>query len=38
MEWKEVRLESILALPSRNGLTKPSKIRGKGVKMIGMGE
>lgn len=38
MEWKEVRLESILALPSGNGLTKPSKIRGKGVKMIGMGE
>ena len=38
MEWKKVRLESILALPSRNGLTKPSKIRGKGVKMIGMGE
>ena len=38
MEWKEVRLESILALPSRNGLNKPSKIRGKGVKMIGMGE
>lgn len=37
-EWKEVRLGDILLIPSRNGLTKPSKIRGCGVKMIAMGE
>lgn len=36
--WKEEVLENLLLIPIRNGLTKPSKIRGKGVKMIGMGE
>lgn len=34
----EVRLEELLSVPIRNGLTKPSKIRGTGIKMIGMGE
>lgn len=37
-EWKNVKVEDILLVPSRNGLTKPSAIRGKGVKMIAMGE
>lgn len=31
-------LENLLSVPIRNGLSKPSKIRGTGVKMIGMGE
>lgn len=33
-----VSLEQLLAVPIRNGLTKPSRIRGTGVKMISMGE
>ena len=37
-EWKTYKLEDLLSIPVRNGLTKPSAIRGKGVKMIGMGE
>ena len=36
--WEIVKIEDILLIPSRNGLTKPSAIRGKGVKMIAMGE
>lgn len=31
-------LENLLSIPIRNGLSKPTKIRGEGVKMIGMGE
>ncbi len=38
MEWKKVKLEELLAVPARNGLTKPSAIRGTGVPMIAMGE
>lgn len=30
--------ESVLACPIRNGLTKPKKVRGTGVKMISMGQ
>ena len=37
-EWKEYKLKDFLLIPIRNGLTKPSSIRGKGVKMIGMKE
>ena len=37
-EWKEYKLKDLLLVPIRNGLTKPSAIRGKGVKMIGMKE
>ena len=37
-EWKTYKLEDLLSTPVRNGLTKPSSLRGKGVKMIGMGE
>ena len=32
------QLGDLLSTPIRNGLTKPSSIRGEGVKMIGMGE
>jgi type I restriction enzyme, S subunit len=31
-------LETLFAVPQRNGLTKPERIRGKGVKMLNMGE
>ena len=37
-EWKEYKLGDFLLIPIRNGLTKPSAIRGQGVKMIGMKE
>lgn len=33
-----VTFADVLATPIRNGLTKPKSIRGKGVKMIAMGE
>ena len=33
-----VTFADVLATPIRNGLTKPKAIRGKGVKMIAMGE
>lgn len=37
-EWKKYKLEDLLDIPIRNGLTKPKAIRGEGVKMIGMKE
>ena len=37
-EWKKVKFEELYAIESRNGLTKPSRIRGNGYKMINMGE
>ena len=37
-EWKKVKLGELYAIESRNGLTKPSRIRGNGYKMINMGE
>lgn len=37
-DWKEYKLRDFLLIPIRNGLTKPSAIRGQGVKMIGMKE
>ena len=33
-----IPLEELLLHPIRNGLTKPKAVRGKGVKMIAMGE
>lgn len=38
MSWKKVFLGSLYELPSRNGLTRPSKVRGVGYKMVNMGE
>ena len=32
------KFEELYLEPSRNGLTRPSKVRGKGIKMINMGE
>ena len=31
-------LESLLLTPLRNGLTRPKRVRGEGVKMVNMGE
>ncbi len=33
-----IPFENIFAIPLRNGLTRPKAVRGKGVKMINMGE
>lgn len=35
---KQVQLKDLLLEPTRNGLTKPKAIRGRGVPMIAMGE
>lgn len=37
-EWPSVPFAEILALPLRNGLTRPTNTRGSGTKMINMGE
>ena len=37
-KWRKVKFQDLFALPSRNGLTKPSRVRGSGYKMINMGE
>lgn len=37
-DFVEKTLEDLLLENPRNGLTKPKSIRGKGVKMVGMGE
>lgn len=38
MNWGNVRFGDLYSEDSRNGLTKPSKVRGSGYKMINMGE
>ena len=38
MSWDNVRFGDLYAEDSRNGLTKPSRVRGSGYKMINMGE
>ena len=38
MMYETIRFGDLYAVDSRNGLTKPSKIRGSGYKMINMGE
>ena len=38
MNWDTVRFGNLYEEDSRNGLTKPSKVRGSGYKMINMGE
>ncbi len=37
-DWRKVRFLDIYAIPSRNGLTKPQRIRGGGTKFINMRE
>lgn len=36
--WRKCEFQELYYIPSRNGLSKPSKIRGNGYKMINMGE
>ena len=36
--WKEVKFETLLEIPLRNGINRPSRVRGKGFKMVNMGE
>lgn len=38
MSWEKVKFKDLYDIDSRNGLSKPSKIRGEGFKMINMGE
>jgi len=37
-EWISCEFGSLYAEPSRNGLTKPKRVRGHGVKFVNMGE
>ncbi len=37
-KWSKVKFGDILAIPLRNGLTKPKSVRGTGCKLINMGE
>jgi type I restriction enzyme S subunit len=36
--WQTISFEQLYAEPSRNGLTRPKKVRGTGYKMVNMGE
>lgn len=36
--WDTVEFEELFAVPLRNGLNRPKKTRGAGVKMVNMGE
>lgn len=38
MSWQDVPFEQLYEIPSKNGLTRPSRVRGSGYKMINMGE
>ena len=38
MSWEKVKFKDLYDIDSRQGLSKPSKIRGEGFKMINMGE
>lgn len=38
MDWRLAPLETLYSEPSRNGLTRPKRIRGSGYPMINMGE
>ena len=37
-KWPEVEFGTLYEISSRNGLSKPSRVRGSGYKMINMGE
>lgn len=38
MKWPETHFEKLYAVPSKNGLNRPARVRGSGYKMINMGE
>ena len=37
-DWNTVPLGELYAVPSRNGLSRPKRVRGTGYKMVNMGE
>lgn len=38
MQTKQIKFEDLYLIPSRNGVSKPERDRGSGIKMINMGE
>ena len=38
MSWAQREFEELYAIPSKNGLTRPARVRGVGYRMINMGE
>lgn len=38
MKWQRKKFSDLYAVPSRNGLNRPSRVRGEGYKMVNMGE
>jgi type I restriction enzyme S subunit len=38
MKWPRRKFSDLYLVPSRNGLTRPSRVRGEGYKMVNMGE
>lgn len=38
MKWDKVEFGKLYLIPSKNGLNRPSRVRGSGYKMINMGE
>jgi type I restriction enzyme, S subunit len=38
MKWLQKKFSELYAIPSRNGLNRPSRVRGEGYKMVNMGE
>ena len=38
MKWEKIDFGDLYQLPSKNGLNRPSRVRGSGYKMINMGE
>ena len=38
MKWKKIEFGELYLIPSKNGLNRPSRVRGSGYKMINMGE
>ncbi len=37
-DWKSKRFKELFKIPLRNGLTKPSRVRGSGLRMVNMKE
>lgn len=37
-DWEAARFGDLFALPQRNGLNRPSRVRGSGLPMVNMGE
>ncbi|MEI6708180.1 MAG: restriction endonuclease subunit S [Methylococcales bacterium] len=37
-EWRECKFKELFLIPLKNGLTKPSRIRGSGLRMVNMKE